>query len=101
MSQMKKQELNTKTYKLLLWKAYFDKGWGLSNYFKYFIAFAGIFNFIDGVTAVYIGFAYIIFCFIFGWLWYRRGFIDTENEIQNHFNPFQREIRHYIKKRKV
>lgn len=82
-----------KLFRLLLLKAYFDKGWSLTNYFKYLFAFAGIFNFIDGVQALIIGFFYIIFCFCFGWAWYNFGIIDTENEINNIYNPFQREVR--------
>lgn len=80
-------------FKLLLLKAYFDKGWSLTNYLKYLIAFGGIFEIIDAVSAIIIAAIYVIFCFFFGFFWYKYGFIETENEINNIYNPFQREMR--------
>lgn len=77
----------------MLWKAYFDKGWAITNYFKYVFAFAGIFDVISLNIALIIGFFYIIFCFLLGFIIYNFGIIDIENEIQNIFNPFQREVR--------
>jgi Ca2+/Na+ antiporter len=82
-----------KLYRILLYKAYFDKGLQLTNYFKYLFGFAGIFSLIDAQQAIYIGIFYCLFCFLFGWWWYSYGLTDTENEIGNRFNPFQREVR--------
>jgi len=90
-----------KFYKFLLIKAYFDKGYGLTNYFKYLLAFVGIFDLIDAKTAIYSILIYLLFCFILGWAWFKFGFVDTENEIQNRFNPFQKEIRRKLRSRKV
>lgn len=84
-------------YKLLLLKAYFDKGFGLTSYFKYAFAFGGIFNFIDGKTAIIIALVYIALCFILGYLWFKYKLIDVENDIQNQYNPFQREVRRKLK----
>ena len=88
-----------RAYKLLLFKAYFDKGWSLTNQFKYVVAFGGLFDLIDVKSAVWLIIAYLISCFIIGWIWFNSGLIDTENEVQNHFNPFQREVRAKLNKK--
>ena len=85
--------MKLKFFRILLIKAYFDKGWGLTHYFKYLYAFAGIFDFINQKTAIITGIIYILCCFIIGFIWYQFGIIETENEISNIFNPFQREVR--------
>lgn len=90
-----------RAYKLLLWKAYFDKGWSLTNYFKYLLAFGGIFQLIDAKQGIIIAVVYVLLCFIVGWIWFNAGLIDTENEVQNVFNPFQREVREALKKRNI
>ena len=82
-----------RAYKLLLWKAYFDKGWSLTNQFKYVVAFLGLFNLVDVEKALWLIGIYLIGCLVVGWVWFNSGLIDTENEVQNHFNPFQREVR--------
>ncbi len=90
-----------KLFKLLLLKAYFDKGLSLTNYFKYILAFVGIFELIEIKQALWIGIIYCVLCFFLGWIWYKKGIIDTENEINNIFNPFQREVRKKLKNRKI
>lgn len=80
-------------YKILLWKAYFDKGWSLTNYFKYVIFMAGIFDVVEIDQAMWMIAIYIVCCFVIGWVWYNYGFIDTENEVNNDYNPFQRQVR--------
>ena len=90
-----------KAYKFLLWKAYFDKGWGLTNYFKYVIAFFGIYELVDVERALWIISFYLLSCLFIGWAWFRYGFVDTENEIQNVFNPFQKEMRAKLKRRNI
>lgn len=86
--------------KLFLLKAYFDKGFGLSGYVKYLLAFGGLYQFISKKLIIYLGIAYIISCFVIGWIWYRFGYTDLENEIQNRFNPFQKEVRATLRKKK-
>lgn len=36
---------------------------------------------------------------LIGWAFYNYGLVDTENEIQNKFNPFQREVRERLKRK--
>ena len=85
-----------KFYKFALWKAYFDKGYGVTSYIKWAAAIFGISSAIQGIHLIWIFIGatlYFIFCFIIGWIWYKYGLTDAENEVQNRFNPFQKEIR--------
>lgn len=82
-------------YKFCLWKAYFDKGMGLTSYLKYAVAlFAVKFPLKLGII---VGVSYFIFCLILGRVWYYYRIIDTENEIGNIFNPFTRDVRKSLK----
>jgi len=84
--------MGQKLYKLLLWKAYFDKGFGLTNYFKYALLLFGWATDDVGST-LKIGITWAIACLILGKIWFHYELIDTENEIQNNVNPFMREMR--------
>ena len=84
-------------YKILLLKRYFDVGLGLTQYFKYIVAFAGIFRIIDGFQALILVTLYLVFCFVLGFIWLKYGFYEIENEISNRFNPFQTEVRAKLK----
>lgn len=90
-----------KFYRFFLLKAYFDKGFSLTGYFKYALAFSGVFNLITAKVAIYIALFYVLSCFLIGWIWFKCGFVNTENEIQNLFNPFQQEVRATLRKRKT
>jgi len=81
-----------KFYKFALLKAYFDKGYGITSYFKYLIAVLGISGLGLKYTAI-IFLIYGILCFVIGKIWYKWGFTDAENEVQNRFNPFVKEMR--------
>ena len=74
-------------------KACFDKGWSWTNQLKYIFVFAGLFDLIDIKQAIWGITAYIIFCFILGWVGFKYGWVDAENEVQNRYNPFQKEVR--------
>ncbi len=81
-----------KFYKFALWKAYFDKGYGITSYFKYLIAIIGITGY-PAKFLIPIFFIYGISCFAVGWLWYHYKITDAENEVQNVFNPFVNQMR--------
>jgi len=83
-----------KHYRLLVAKAYFDKGWGLTGYLKYAIALFGLSS-LNVRTTMIAGIIYGVSCYFIGRFWYTYRLIDTENEIQNRFNPFQREMREW------
>lgn len=83
-------------FRILMLKAYFDKGLGLTNYFKYLLAFAGIFQFIDAKQGMVLVVTYVIGCFVLGYFWYKLKLTDTENEINNIFNPFVKEVRNKL-----
>lgn len=87
-------------YKPLLLKAYFDKGFGVTNYVKYIVAFYGLSSRDISLTLLW-AFIYFIACFIVGWLWYKYRLTDTEVEILNRFNPFVREVRGKLRVKKL
>lgn len=80
------------TFRFLLWKRYFDTGYGLTNYIKYAIALFGISS-LDVRATLMIGLLYGIACVAIGWWWYRFQFVEIDNEISNRFNFFMREMR--------
>ena len=84
-----------KGFKILLLKAYLDKGMGLTYYVKYLIALFGISS-LDVKTTMIISFAWMFLSFFIGWIWYRYKLVDTETEIGNLFNPFVKEMRSKI-----
>lgn len=99
-----RSDTTRRAYKILLWKAYFDKGFSLLNYVKYIIAIAGVGAVFQGMSFWWVfvaGVVYGLICLILGRLWFKFKLIDTENEIQNIFNPFQREMREHISNRKL
>lgn len=79
-------------YRFCLIKAYFDKGWGLTNYFKYMIAFYGLAS-DDPISTLIIGLVYGMACFFIGWFWYHSKMIEAEYEVENRFNLFVKEMR--------
>jgi len=79
-------------YKILLLKQYFDKGFGVTNYFKYIIAFFGLAS-REISTTLWIAFAYGIACFIVGWAWFKFDLVKVEQEISNDYNIFVQETR--------
>ena len=83
-------------YKFALIKAYFDKGYGTTSYFKYAIALFGLAS-LQTLTTLIIFFFYGISCFFIGWLWYKYGFAEAEQEVSNRFNLFVKEMRRKIK----
>lgn len=81
-----------KRYKFCLLKAYFEKGYSLTNYVKYIIALFGLASLNVKATLI-LGFIYGFSCFIVGWAWFKYGFVEAELEVQNRFNLFVKEMR--------
>lgn len=85
-----------KWYKLMLWKAYFDQGYGVTSYPKYAVSIIGIGAAIQNASLYWIvlgALIYGVICLIVGRLWYYFNFINAEHEVQNVVNPFVREMR--------
>lgn len=85
---------------MLFLKAIFDKGLSLTNYAKYLVALFAFWeiSILKSVElTLVIGLSYFTITLIIGYLWFWKRFIDVENDIQNFFNPFQREVREHIK----
>lgn len=92
--------LETKFYKILLWKAYFDKGFSLLSYLKYILVIVGFGAVFQGVSLwiiLEVGFAYAIICLLLGRLWFGLKLINIEIEINNKVNPFVQEMRERFK----
>ena len=83
-------------YKLMLWKAYFDEGYGFTSYIKYLIAVIGGVNSIitsDLTVIIIAGLAYGVACVFLGRFIFRSKMKDAMLEVQNNVNPFQKEVR--------
>ena len=76
----------------MLWKTYFDTGFGILNYLKYPLVLLG-FAVPDVKSIIIVAVVYAISCFFLGWAFYRWDWISYQIEIQNHFNPFAQEVR--------
>jgi len=48
-----------------------------------------------------VGTIYFIGCYTLGFCLYKFGWIEAEAEIGNRYNPFQKELRKHIKKKKI
>ena len=79
-------------FRFLLWKRYFDTGLSVTGYVKYLIAFFGVASSDVRMTLV-LGIIYGMLCFVIGYAWYRYDFVEANNEIDNRFNRFVREMR--------
>jgi len=79
-------------YKPILWKKYFDTGYGLTNYIFKVIAVFGLTANMIKTTIIFV-LIYSVFCLILGRLWLYSHLIDTETEISNMFNPFVKDMR--------
>lgn len=106
MSAKKRKPINpTKESDIPSWlwiKKYFDTGLGLTAYAKYLIAIFGIYTALTDLNPIYLvilGVFYLFLCILLGWLWIKYNFFDKELEINNRLNPFQKEVRTWIKKR--
>jgi len=78
-------------YKTMLLKAYFDKGYSVTSYIKYLIAYYGLVN--RDSNLMLIAAIYGVACFFIGWLWYKYKIVDAEIEVGNRVNPFVKEMR--------
>ena len=87
----------SRRFKIILHKAFFDKGYGILGYLKYLIAFFG-FASGDWITTILLGIIYVPACYVAGRLWYAKGLATAEMEVGNQFNKFVIEMRKSIKK---
>lgn len=87
-------------YKLALYKGYLDKGMSLTNYFKYIIAFYALASQEIYITLI-IGVVYGLTSFAVGYYWFKGDFMKAENEVQNQFNLFVKEMRRKLRNKKI
>lgn len=90
-----------KFYKFVLYKNYFDTGYGITSYLKYAIALVvgggAIMQQITLNQILIIGIVYAVFCFFLGWFWIENGFLDAQNEVGNQHNPLSKQLRAALK----
>lgn len=101
-NQQVKSSYSLGKFNFVLWKTYFDTGFGLTNYIKYAIALYGIVvskELFNINKLLWIVVLYAISCFIIGYCWYRYGFKEAEIEVNNKFNLFVKEMRHKVIKK--
>lgn len=84
-----------KYYKFALHKAYFDRGYSITNYIKYIIALFGLSS-LNVKLTLFFGFIYAIACYFVGRIWYKKGIMIAEVEVGNQFNKFVKEMRRKI-----
>ena len=87
-------------FKINLHLYYFDKGYGRLSIVKYFWLIVGGLSFQSDVSLVYtiyLGFIYMVICYILGWFWYKKGWNEAEIEVMNQVNPFVQEMRKVYK----
>jgi len=87
-------------FKLALHKHYFDVGYGTTSLVKNLWFVFGFGSIMAGMSykyALYLGCAYALFCYVFGWAWYRFGWNEAQVEVVNRINPFVQEMRKVYK----
>ena len=82
-------------YKTAFLLACFNKGYGVTAPLKVVALSLGVSVAMttDIKTTALFGIAYMLFCFVFGYVLYKIRFVDAEQEVNNKFNPFVSEIR--------
>lgn len=91
-------------FRFLMWKRYFDRGWGLLGQVKYAIALFGGLELVRTQSlniTMMIGVGYCAACFLLGRWWIKHRIMDIENEINNIFNPFQNDVRKKLNIKKI
>ena len=93
---------NKLQFKINLHLAYFNKGFTLLNYFKYLLAILGV-GAAMVKTPIYlislVAASYAFLCYFLGWLWINKGWLDAENDVQNKFNPFVKDMRYSVNRK--
>ena len=89
-------------YKILLVKGWFDKGFSVTSQFKYIFYFLALYFGFEKYETYhsligYVGLAYLIVCLPLGWAWFKYEWILAEQEVNNRYNPFPKEVRKFIK----
>lgn len=91
---------NLRFYKILKIKAYFDRGMSILNYLTKALIVLGIGAAVQNYSITIIFYLSVLYGFLalfVGWAWFKFNLVDTENEIQNQFNPFCKDMRKKIK----
>ena len=81
---------------ILMQKNYFDTGWAFWGMIRYVIVLLGLAEGFATSSFKYtlmIGLAYGIFCYVFGWAFYKWEWINAQHEVSNRYNNIMKELR--------
>src|SRR3972149_9458017 len=94
-----KQALSTKGYRfwnLMIWKTWFDIGNGWTGYITKVLVIVGIGFAVDDIKNVFLiiilGIIYAGINFLIGWAYIKYGLLETQQEINNIYNPFEKQV---------
>ena len=93
---MENEKNKMRFYKIAFLEACFNKGYGVTAPVKYLIAIFGISTAIiteEMKLVLILGFGYVIFCLILGYILYKLKYVNAQIEVSNQFNPFVKEVR--------
>ena len=85
-----------KFYKIAFLEACFNKGYGTTAILKFLTVLFGISTAVVTQNlriTVILGFSYVIFCFILGYILYKIKYVNAQTEVSNQFNPYVKEMR--------
>jgi hypothetical protein len=92
--------VQTKRYRFMLHKVYFEKGNTIASVFRY--VFLGLFL-VDFSTGLISTMVYGVLCWLMGKFWFSKKYgislAEIEAEIGNQFNKFQQEMREKVVKK--
>ena len=84
-------------WNLMLWKTWFDIGNGWTGYLTKILMVIGIGFAVDSVNNLLLifvlGIIYAGVNFFIGWAYMKFGLFETQQEINNIYNPFVKEMR--------
>lgn len=80
---------------LLLYKKYFDTGYGHMHYLKLIITVFGVSWLLEGgyTKTIFWLVAYAGWCYLFGWVWIKWHWLEADMDLNNYFDVFVRQVR--------
>lgn len=79
-------------YRIAFLYACFNQGYAVTSPIKWGIGMFGISS-LNVVSTMIFYSLYLLSCFFFGWLCFKIGYVDAQNEVNNQYNPFAKEVR--------
>lgn len=93
------QHLNNWQYKIALQFRYFEVGLGKLNYAKYIVALGSAGEALvreNIANGIYILLAFGVVVYLLGAWWFKKGLYEAEQEVNNQYNLFVKEMRSIV-----